>query len=301
MALKGKRVLLTGAGGFTGSHLSVELRKQGAAVLTLTARDGNRVDISDWQRVRELGSRMGRVDLVFHLAAQMFVPYSFENPRKTYEANVLGTLNMLELCRIYNVERIVFASSYVYGSPQYLPVDEEHPLNPASPYARSKAMCESLCKAFHEDYGLKCTILRPFNIYGERQRDIFLIPSILEQIVDRRIKLLDPEPRRDLLYITDAIEAYIKAGEYDGTAFEVFNIGSGLSYSVDEIVRSILEIWSQKVEVSYQHLRRKTEIMDVVANVQKAQKKLGWAPKVELKEGLGKYIKWYKDQLKLNI
>lgn len=301
MALKGKRVLLTGAGGFTGSHLSVELRKQGAEVLTLTARDGNRVDISDWQRVRELGSRMGRVDLVFHLAAQMFVPYSFENPRKTYEANVLGTLNMLELCRIYNVERIVFASSYVYGSPQYLPVDEEHPLNPASPYARSKAMCESLCKAFHEDYGLKCTILRPFNIYGERQRDIFLIPSILEQIVDRRIELLDPEPRRDLLYITDAIEAYIKAGEYDGTAFEVFNIGSGLSYSVDEIVRSILEIWSQKVEVSYQHLRRKNEIMDVVANVQKAQKKLGWTPKVELKEGLGKYIKWYKDQLKLNI
>ena len=301
MTLKGKRVLLTGTGGFTGSHLSAELRKQGAEVLTLTARAGNRFDVRDWQRVRELISRMDRLDLVFHLAAMMFVPYSFENPRETYETNVLGTLNMLELCRIYNVEKIVFASSYVYGPPRYLPVDEEHPLNPASPYARSKAMCESLCKAFHEDYGLKCTILRPFNIYGEKQRDIFLIPSILKQIVDGRIELLDPEPRRDLLYITDAIEAYIKAGEYDGTAFEVFNIGSGLSYSVDEIVRSILEIWGQKVEVRYHHLRRKNEIMDVVANVQKAQKKLGWTPKVELKEGLGKYIKWYKDQHKLNI
>lgn len=297
MPLKGKRVLLTGAGGFVGSHLAEELRRQGAEVLDIDVRGNNPIDLRDWQRLREFGSKLGKVDLVFHLAAIMFVPYAFENPREVYEVNVLGTLNLLELCRLQKVDRIVFASSYIYGSPQYLPVDEAHPINPNNPYARSKVMGEAFCRAYNQDCGLKCTILRPFNIYGERQNDSFLIPSILKQIVGGKVELMDPEPRRDLLYITDAIKAYLKAGEYEGADFEVFNIGLGSSYSVDGIVRSILNIWGRQVEVSYQHERRRNEIMDVVANIQKAAKELGWTPEVELKEGLRRYIKWYKDQL----
>jgi nucleoside-diphosphate-sugar epimerase len=297
MALKGKRVLLTGAGGFVGSHLAEELRRQGAEVLDIDVRGNNPIDLRDWQRLREFGSKLGKVDLVFHLAALMFVPYAFENPREVYEVNVLGTLNLLELCRLQKVDRIVFASSYIYGSPQYLPVDEAHPINPNNPYARSKVMGEAFCRAYNQDCGLKCTILRPFNIYGEGQNDSFLIPSILKQIVGGKVELMDPEPRRDLLYITDAIKAYLKAGEYEGADFEVFNIGLGSSYSVDGIVRSILNIWGRQVEVSYQHERRRNEIMDVVANIQKAAKELGWTPEVELKEGLRRYIKWYKDQL----
>jgi len=297
MALKGKRVLLTGAGGFVGSHLAEELRRQGAEVLDIDVRGNNPIDLRDWQRLREFGSKLGKVDLVFHLAALMFVPYAFENPREVYEVNVLGTLNLLELCRLQKVDKIVFASSYIYGSPQYLPVDEAHPINPTNPYARSKVMGEAFCRAYNQDYGLKCAILRPFNLYGEGQNDSFLIPSILKQIAGGKVELMDPEPRRDLLYITDAIKAYIKAGEYEGADFEVFNIGLGLSYSVDEIVRSILNIWGRQVEVSYQHKRRRNEILDVVANIQKAAKELGWTPGVELKEGLRRYIKWYKDQL----
>ncbi len=297
MRLKQKRILLTGASGFIGTHLAVELRRQGAEVLTLTDRDGYRIDVRDWPRVRDSGGKLGRVDAVYHLAALMSVPYSFENPRETYEVNILGTLNILELCRLYNVGKVVFASSYVYGYPQYLPVDEEHPLHPNSPYARSKVVGEGLCKAYYEDYGLNCIILRPFNIYGEGQSDRFLIPSILKQLTggDGRIELMDPEPRRDFLYISDAIEAYVKAGQYTKSDFEIFNIGSGVSYSVDEIVSRILEAWGQEVTVSYHRLRRRGEIMDVVANVQKAKEELGWEPKVGLEEGLSRYIEWCKE------
>jgi UDP-glucose 4-epimerase len=300
MALKRKRVLLTGASGFVGSHLAEELRRQGAQVYSLDVRGNNPIDLRDWQRLKGFSNKLGKMDLVYHLAALMFVPYSFQNPRDIYDVNVLGTLNLLELCRLQNVGRVVFASSYVYGPPQYLPIDEEHPINPNNPYARSKVMGEAFCRAYHDDYGLKCTILRPFNIYGEGQNESFLIPSILKQIAGGRIELMDPKPRRDLLYISDAIRAYMKAGEYDSTDFEVFNIGSGLSYSVDEIVRNILNIWGHKAEVCYQNIRRRNEITDVVANVRKAGSNLGWSPQTDLEEGLRRYIDWYKDRLKAN-
>ena len=294
MGLKGKRVLVTGASGFVGKPLCEVLRKQGAEVFALDVQGNDPIDLRDWQRLRDFGNKLGKLDLAYHLAALMFVPYSFENPREVYDVNILGTLNILELCRLSGAKKIVFASSYVYGPPQYLPIDEEHPLNPTSPYARSKVMGENLCKAFHDDYKISCTILRPFNIYGEGQNESFLIPSILKQVTGGRIDLMDPEPKRDFLYITDAIEAYIKAGEYTGADFEVFNIGSGISYRVDDVVRNILEAWDSHMEISYQHQRRRNEIMDVVANIQKAKKELGWTPRVGLKEGLRKYIDWYK-------
>jgi len=297
MGLKGRKILVTGASGFVGRHLTEELKRHGAEVLAIDEHGNNSIDVRDWRRIRDLGSRIGKLDLVYHLAALMFVPYSFENPREVYDVNVLGTLNILELCRVYSVSRFIFASSYVYGPPRYLPIDEEHPLNPTSPYARSKVMGEDLCRAYNEDYGLRLTILRPFNIYGEGQSDNFLIPSILKQLRCGTIELQDPEPRRDFLYISDAIEAYVKAGEYKGSGFDIFNIGSGVSYSVDEIVSKILEAWGQKAKVSYQHQRRKAEMMDVVADVHKAKRELGWEPKIDLVEGLRRYISWYMKNL----
>jgi nucleoside-diphosphate-sugar epimerase len=295
--LKGKRILVTGASGFIGRHLTTELQKQGAKVLALDVQDNNPVDLRDWHRLEDFGNELGKLDLAYHLAGLMFVPYSFENPREIYEVNVLGTLNLLELCRLHKAEKVVFASSYVYGPPQYLPIDEEHPLNPTSPYARSKVMGENLLKAFHEDYGLKYTILRPFNIYGEGQSDNFLIPTILKQMACGKIELVDPEPKRDFLYINDMVDAYLKVGENDSGDLEIFNIGAGSSYSVDEIVQILMGIWGKQVDVSYKHSRRRNEIMNVVADVQKAKKELGWTPRVELKEGLKKYIQWYKARL----
>lgn len=298
MKLDGKRILITGASGFVGRHLAEELGRQGAEVVTLDSREEYSIDVRDWQGVRAFGSKLGKFDLVYHLAALMFVPHSFESPREVYEVNVLGTLNVLELCRLHGIEKVVFASSYVYGHPECLPVDEGHPLNPTSPYARSKVMGEGLCRAYYEDYGLKCIILRPFNIYGEGQNDSFLIPSILKQLVSGEIELMDPEPRRDFLYISDAVEAYMKAGQYTGSDFEVFNIGSGVSYSVDSIVSKIMDSWGQDVEVCYRNEVRRGEVMDMVANIQKAKEKLGWEPTITINDGIKRYSDWYKNQLK---
>jgi UDP-glucose 4-epimerase len=293
MRLEGKRVIVTGAKGFVGSHLCAELLRQGAEVVPLDVKAGDAIDIREWPQVRDLGTRLGNVDLVFHLAALMFVPYSFESPRETYEVNILGTLNILELCRLANIDKLVFASSYVYGNAQYLPIDEEHPLRPTNPYAKSKVMGENLCKAYHDDYGLKCIILRPFNIYGEGQSESFLIPSVLRQILSGRIELMDPKPRRDFLYISDAIEAYVKAGQYDGSDFDIFNIGSGKSHSVEWVVTRIVQAWGQPLEVDYKNRTRKTEIMNTVANIEKAKNRLGWEPKVSIQDGIKRCVEWH--------
>ena len=279
-----KRILVTGASGFVGSHLANRLRKQGADVTGVNISSG--IDITDWEQVK--GYR--DIDFIYHLAAKTYIPSAAEDPRQTYLVNLGGTLNMLELGRRNRIKNFIFASSYIYGCPQYLPIDENHPINPTNPYNRSKALGEELCRAYYEDYGLKCVILRAFNIYGEGQGDNFLIPTILRQIADGEIELKDPEPRRDFLYVEDAVEAYIKAADYSGSNFEVFNIGLGKSYSVDEIVTKIFAVIGRKVKVKYLQQRRRGEIMNTVADITKVKEKLGWEPKFNLEEGLANTI-----------
>ena len=289
MTLIGKRILVTGSSGFVGKDLVAELKREDAEVLTLTDHDGRRIDIRDWQRVTRITNEIRNIDIVYHLAAITSVPFSFENPGETYAVNVLGTLNILELCRSCNADKIVFASSYVYGQPQYLPIDEKHPLQPTNPYARSKILGEELCRAYNTDFGVKCIILRPFNIYGVGQGKNFLVPSIIAQLQCGKIELKDPEPKRDFIYISDIIDAYIKAGEFNGD-FDVFNIGYGRSYSVKEIVDKIIYLYGKDVKVKYSGERRKNEIMDTIANIKKAKEKLGWKPRVEIDKGLSNLL-----------
>ena len=286
MKLKGKRILLTGSEGFVGRHLARELRRQGGKVLTLADREGQEIDIRDWEKIMELRD----LDMVYHLAAMTCIPFCSENPGETYRANVLGTLNILELCRLRRIEKVVFASAYVYGDPEYLPIDEKHPLRPANAYSRSKVLAEGLCRAYCEDHGLECVGLRAFNIYGRGQSDSFLIPSILRQLADGRVELLDPAPRRDYLYIGDAVNAYAKAGEYDGSGFEVFNIGSGVSHPVSAVVDLILQISNTKCSIVYRNERRRNEVMDTVADISKAKRLLRWEPSVSLEDGLREMI-----------
>ena len=279
--LSENKILVTGSDGFIGSMLLKQLQQTGAEVKGIDLKSG--FDITDWGQFKDLEN----VNLVYHLAALMGIPFSFKHPRKVYEVNVIGTLNVLEFCRFNDIKKLIFASSYVYGQPQYLPIDERHPVNPTNPYARSKVMGEELCRGYAEDYGIECLIIRPFNIYGPSQNENFLIPSILKQICENnKIELNDPEPRRDLLFVSDMVDAYIKAGEFKNSKFEIFNIGFGKSYSVNEIVEIVLQLIDKKIEVKYTGERRQNEIMDTVANISKASKKLNWHPKIELQKGL---------------
>jgi UDP-glucose 4-epimerase len=280
MTLRGKRIIVTGSDGFVGSHLASRLEQEGAEVIPIDISQG--IDITDWEQVKDYRN----IDIIYHLAAKTYVPDTIEGPKETYFVNLVGTVNMLELAKLNKAENFVFASSYIYGNPQYLPIDEDHPINPTNPYSRSKALGEKLCHGYYEDYKLRCVIIRAFNLYGEGQRGDFLIPTILKQIEGREIKLNTPEPKRDFLYIKDAIEAYLRAEEYLGPGFEVFNIGSGVSYSVDEIAKKIVAISGRRIRIKYLDQPRKNEIMDTVANIAKAREKLGWEPRYDIDEGL---------------
>ena len=280
MSVQGKRILVTGSDGFVGKHLVSELKAQEAEVIGIDIQSG--VDIRNWDQVKNVEG----ADTIYHLAAMMYVPFSWEKPHIVYGVNVYGTLNILEYCRVYDVKKIVFASSYIYGKPKYLPIDEKHPVNPTNPYAKSKKIAEDLCQGHSKDFGLNCVVLRFFNIYGPGQNEKFLIPTIIKQLKKGKIELNDPEPKRDFLFIKDAVEAYVNAGVYNNSNFEIFNIGSGVSYSVDEIVRKLIHISGREVIVNYRNKRRKNEIMNVIAGIRKAKEKLGWKPKIEIDDGL---------------
>jgi len=284
MQLKDKHVVVTGSDGFVGRYLVQALKDRDAKVTPFDITEG--CDITKWS---DFGN-IDKADAVFHLAAKTFVPASQNSPRETYEVNVTGTANVLEMCRA-NGARMIFASSYVYGNPQYLPTDEKHPVNPTNPYARSKVMGEELCRAYHEDHGVPCVLLRPFNIFGPGQDQNFLIPEIVGQLkAGNTLTLQDLTPRRDLLYIGDAVDAYVKAGEYDESDFEVFNIGYGESFSVEEVARKLIELSGKDVDLKSLGVERQGAINDTVADTSKARELLKWKPSVDLATGLEKTL-----------
>jgi UDP-glucose 4-epimerase len=277
--------LVTGSKGFIGSHLVSSLKENGVNAEEIDIKNG--IDLTNWEQLHDFIKNTSKIDILFHLGAIVFVPYSFKNPRITYTTNVMGTLNVLEIARIHDIKKFIFASTYVYGKPQYLPINENHPIQAISPYHRSKILGEELCKGYHHDYGLNCIILRPFNIYGTGQNKDFLIPSIIAQLPLKKITLENPTPRRDYVFIDDVVSAYIKAASYDDKGVEIFNIGTGVSYSVKEIADKIVNLTQKKeITVSYTNKPRENEIMNIVADIQKAKEKLKWQPKMDINKGL---------------
>ncbi|HPW72783.1 MAG: NAD-dependent epimerase/dehydratase family protein [Methanothrix sp.] len=285
MGLSEKTILITGEEGFAGRHLLHALKRLNSSMVSLKDQNGKRVDIRDKDLIRGRRRELEDIDIVYHLAARTAVNSSYESPHATYETNVLGTLNMLELCRLCDIDKIVYASSYVYGTPQYLPIDEKHITSPNNPYSKSKLLGEELCRSYHEDFGIKCIIFRPFNIYGPGQRADFLIPKIISSLSSGEVVVRDPEPKRDFVHITDMVDAYIKGGEYQGD-FDIFNIGYGKSYSVKEIIEKIISIYGSNIKVAYEGERRKNEIMDCYADTAKARATLDWRPLISIDEGL---------------
>ena len=274
-------ISVTGSMGFIGSHLVKKLEELGRNIVPLDILNG--IDLTDWNSLQNTDE----FDVLIHLAAKTYVPDSYKYPREFYNSNILGTLNALELCRIREA-KMIFTSSYVYGKPEYLPIDEKHPTVAFNPYANSKIIGEKLCEGYNRDFGVSVIILRLFNIYGAGQNRNFLIPSIIEMMKNGKVILNDPSPRRDFVYIDDVIDAYIKASEYNSSDFEVFNIGYGKSHAVQEVVDIIGKHYHDNIEIEYTGEKRRNEIFDTVADITKARELLGWQPEISLKNGINR-------------
>ena len=273
------RIAVTGSSGFIGSHLVPVLAKAGHEVVEISRKNGR--DICSWSSVSDIPA----CDVMVHLAAKTSVPDSFRNPREFHRVNFNATLHALELARLWN-SGLVYMSSYLYGPPQYLPVDENHPLNPHNPYAQSKLLSEELCRGYQRDFDIPVTVFRLFNIYGPGQTGSFIIPEILQQIKSGRVSLKDPRPKRDYIHVSDVVSAVAAAVDRRLVGWNVFNLGTGKSWSVEELADFIKLASREEFEVAFSMEFRKGEVLDSVADTTRLQKSLEWSPAFPLQEGV---------------
>lgn len=276
------KILVTGASGFIGGHLIRTLREAGHDVLPAGIEFGDVSVDSTWMK-------FPKVDIVIHLAGKTFVPDSWIDPSTFIKCNLLGSVAALNYCKKQNA-RMVLLSSYLYGNPVSLPIPETAPLLAQNPYALSKKLAEEVCVFYSENFGINITILRPFNIYGLGQHESFLIPSIIRQIREgKEIRVKDLEPKRDYVYITDVVRAISKA-LHCKQRFNIFNIASGISHSVEEVINLIQHTMGTNIPVHSDEERRKGEIMNTVADITKAKLLLDWEPKWTLSQGIQQII-----------
>jgi nucleoside-diphosphate-sugar epimerase len=272
-----ERILVTGATGFIGRSLVSALTQAGCHVRAMSSRDG---DIADAPL-----NASPDVDHVYHLAARSFVPESWSDPHGYYRANVLGTATVLEFCRKSGAS-LTFLSSYVYGHPERLPISEDHPVRPTNPYSHTKILGEELVRYYGAQFGVKASIVRPFNIYGPGQASSFLIAHVVTQALSEEtdaIEVADDRPKRDYLYIDDLIDLLLRVR---GRSGGVWNAGSGSSASVGEIIAAVNAMLPRPKGVVSRAQQRQAEVMDVVADISRARGELGWEPRTPLAEGL---------------
>jgi nucleoside-diphosphate-sugar epimerase len=267
-------VLVTGSTGFVGRHLVAALEAQGSQVQRHSMRDG----------MPKPAPRT--VSHVFHLAAKTYVPESWSDTASFYETNVLGTVKVLEFCR-HSGASLTFISSYVYGKPNVLPIPEDHPLQAFNPYSHTKILSEEIARYYAGAFGVRVTIVRPFNLYGPWQDSRFLIPTLLRQALDPElpaITVADDRPRRDHLYIGDFIALLV---ELEGKNIsDVFNAGSGRSISIAELCAMIGALTGVNKPLISRGESRPDDVMDVIADISKARRELDWSPKIPLEHGL---------------
>jgi nucleoside-diphosphate-sugar epimerase len=287
VASQSKRILVTGATGFIGTHLTRALSASGYQVVPHSSRFGDiaacELDFPD-------------VGHVFHLAARTFVPESWKNPLSYYRVNLLGTVKVLEFCRAHNAS-LTFMSSYVYGRPVRLPISENESLQPFNPYCHTKILAEDASRYYQAQFQVPVTIIRPFNIYGPGQDPRFLIPKILTQAINPAsgsIMVADLRPRRDFIFVSDLIELLIR------TVFRreggVFNAGSGSSLSVHDVIEMVNELLPAPKQIMAEGSSRPDEVYDVVADISRARQEFDWNPRTTFRDGLRETLEWTQER-----
>jgi UDP-glucose 4-epimerase len=273
------KILVTGHKGVIASHL---IKKLSNCEIIIDSINGKRVDLKNSEEVMKIES----VDTVIHLAGKTQKGLEW---KEYFENNIIGTLNILEYCIKKNIKKIIFVSSYVYGNPKYSPIDEQHQLYPHNLYTKSKFLAEELCKIYSEKYKLNVIILRPFNIFARSMNKNYLISNLIESISTKKtVTIINRTSKRDFLYIDDFIELILKIKDHD-FKYEIFNVGSGISYSFDEIIKIIEKNTSEKLNVEYKN-DDQSFIENITANNSKITKILDWEPKLTFEEGLQKLL-----------
>lgn len=320
MQLKNKNILVTGADGFIGSHLAERLVALGARVTALAQYNSFNswgwMDTLEEQIKKEIEVYTGDIreydsiskaikgkDVVFHLAALIAIPYSYQSPAAYVRTNVEGTLNVMQASLDYGVEKIVHTStSEVYGTARYVPIDEEHPLQGQSPYSASKIGADKIVESFHRSFHLPVATIRPFNTYGPRQSARAVIPTIISQILAGRqsIKLGALSPTRDFNYVKDTVEGFVRMAEVDESIGQVINVGTNSEISIGELANKIIELTGKKVKIEWDENRlrpQKSEVNRLWCDNTKAKEILHWQPQYTLEEGLRETIQWVENNL----
>lgn len=314
---EGRQTLVTGGGGFIGGHLAVALSRAGARVRAF-CRYNSRGDRGtlDWfepadtaeleivhgelRDPESVAQAMGGAEVVFHLGAQIAIPYSFANPRDFFETNVGGTLNVAQAALQAGVRRVVHVStSEVYGDARTLPITEQHPLAPRSPYAASKVGADALMQSFARTYALPVVVARPFNTYGPHQSARAIVPTIVTQALSGGpLRLGSLEPRRDLSFVTDTVSGLLAIAAADCTVGETLQLGSGSDVSIGDLVELIGELIGRRLEVEHDPARVRpadSEVPRLLADHRRVTAVTGWEPAVELRAGLARTLEWTRE------
>jgi NAD dependent epimerase/dehydratase len=316
-----KSVLVTGAGGFIGSHLTEHLVELGANVKAFVRYNSRNnwglLELLPKEKLDEIEVIMGdlkdadavrhaakNVDIIFHLGSLIAIPYSYIHPRETIETNILGALNVLMAAEENNIEKIIHTStSEVYGTARYVPIDENHPLQGQSPYSASKIGADKIAESFYRSFDVPVAIIRPFNTFGPRQSARAVIPTIITQALTReKIFLGSLHPTRDYTYVNDVVEAFIKVAESHKSIGEVINIGSNFEISIGDLINKIISLMGKNAEIITDPARvrpQDSEVERLWCDNSKARRLLGWTPTTSLDEGLKKTIDWISDNINL--
>ena len=314
--MKNKVILVTGGCGFIGSHLVEMLVKNGNKVICFDrynpnnhwgwlensdVKDDIEVILGDIRDFDSVYNAVKRVEIVFHLAALIGIPYSYISPLAYIRTNIEGTYNVLESSKHLDLEQIIITStSETYGSAKYVPIDEKHPLSSQSPYSASKISADQLALSYWKSFQLPIKIIRPFNIYGPRQSIRAVIPSIIIQALNNKktINLGNIEPTRDFTYVKDTCEAFLSILKTNNFFGNVLNVGSNNEYSIETIAKKILKKFNSKAKIKIEQKRirsSKSEVLRLVCDNKKILKHTKWKAKVNFDKGLDLTIGWFKE------